>query len=490
MARGEHRPSCAKTWRIRAESENWPSWETVQAIHRCCGVSLLKAHRLERGWTAGVAVQELQDLCRLHHFEPPKANVDLLNSWENGRSRPRPETLDLLARLYKSNAIRLGFVADYGEIADGGSVMPEARPISGLVSRPMPGAPDSRPVPVGRVQPMGLFYRGLHGGEPETAELLAEVERLRQDMDRVLATATVTEDQMDRLDEAVLRYRTEYLRVPPLPMLCQLMLEFTDVHTLMSQRQPGPVQRRLSYLASVLAVLSADALMKLGDLRQSRAWYGTAKTAADDTGDPWLRTLVRAQEAMLPYYYGDPGETVRLAVEAQGIARTVSGSPTALAAAAEGRARARLGDHKGAEVALARARSIFGKLNPPSKVKRAFDFTEERLYLYLSGAHAYLPFPDQAADVQKRALELCNQSGTPSIDPALINLDRATSLAMQRDEGNACELVEQTILALPPEHRTSIVFVRARDVRRALGPERQTRALRSLDETLRLEAGN
>ena len=60
-----------------------------------------------------------------------------------------------------------------------------------------------------------------------SGRLLAEVERTRQDMDRTLAAATVTEDQLDRLDEQVLRYRREYITSAPLPMLYRLMLELS-----------------------------------------------------------------------------------------------------------------------------------------------------------------------------------------------------------------------------------------------------------------------
>lgn len=227
--------------------------------------------------------------------------------------------------------------------------------------------------------------------------------------------------------------------------------------------------------------------MKLGDIRQARAYYGTAAAAADDTGDPRLRALLRAQEAMLPYYYGNLTETVQLARQAQSLARAIPCSPTALAAAAEGRALARLGDREGAAAALAETQRLFSKIKDRNTGALAFDFSEQRLYLYLSGAHAHLPDLKQAEAVQERALALCPE-GSTSIDPALIKLDRATSLARGKREDHACELAQQTLLTLPPEHRTSIVFVRARDVRAAIPAERRGgKWLRDLDEVLALE---
>lgn len=502
MARGEHAPSCARQWRERAEAETWSTWHLVQTIHQCCRVSLLKAHRLARGWTARVAIDELADLCEQEHLDPPHANIDLLNAWENGRARPRADTLDRLARLYKANPVRLGLAADYTEDhePDRGVAIPAARtpqPAPQAITRPsdvpilIPSAMHA-PTTDGDdqgVRRRALFHDVLAGtGGTANGRLLAEVEELRRAMDRTLASGTVTEDQMDRLDETVLECRRDYLTTAPLPMLCRLMLEFSDVQHLASQRQSGPIQCRLARVAAALALLSADALMKLGDIRQARAWYATAKTAADDTGDPQLRALVRAQEAMLPYYYGDLTETVHLAREAQALGRAVPGSPTALAAAAEARALARLGDRAGATAALAQTQRLFAKIKTRSAGALAFDFTEQRLYLYMSGAYAHLPDLQHAERVHESALAL-HPAGRPGIDPALIRLDEATGLARGNREKEACELATQTLLALPADQRTSIVFVRARDVRSAVPIDRRRdKALKTLDEALSLES--
>ncbi|RSN56600.1 helix-turn-helix domain-containing protein [Actinomadura sp. WAC 06369] len=495
MARGEHAPSCARRWRERAEADGWRTWRLVQAIHGCCGVSLLKAHRLARGWTAQTAIDHLMELCERENLGRPQANIDLLNVWENGRARPRPDTIDRLARLYRANPVRLGLDADYSE--DDGTdevvIVPARSPRSDVPEVPIlhPSAlhvPGPSTETNDDVRRRTLFNDVLTGGQETTASrLLTEVDQLRQQMDRTLATGTVTDDQMDRLEEMVLHCRREYLATPPIPMLCRLMLEFADIRALASQRQPGPIQCRLSRVAAALAILSADALMKLGDIRQARAWYGTAKTAADDTGDPQLRALVRAQEAMLPYYYGDLTETVHLAREAQALGRATPSSPTALAAAAEARALARLGDHRSSMSALGRAQQLFSQIKGSNTGALAFDFTEQRLYLYMSGTFAHLPNFHKADAVHQSALALCRPR-TPSIDPSLVKLDQATSLAHNARPAEACELATQTLLALPPEQRTTIVFVRGRDVHSAIPTEyRRSKAMRALEEVLSLE---
>jgi tetratricopeptide (TPR) repeat protein len=308
------------------------------------------------------------------------------------------------------------------------------------------------------------------------------VERTRQEVDRTLATGSVNEDQLDRLDEQVLRYRREYIKSAPLPMLYRLMLEIADVRRLVSFRQPAVSQRRLLNATTMLALLSADALMKLGDTRQAHAWYGTARTASDDVGDVRLRALVRAQEAMLPYHYGDLTETVRLAREARMLAGSAPSSPAALGAAAEARALARMGEHQAARVALAEAERIFSRM-PPEDDHLAFRFSERRLQFYRMGTLIELGEMEQVR-------EWLDRSGNPyTIDPALVLLDQAAHVAREGGYDEACRLAEQALVQVPPEHRTSIVVNRARALLSSVPPgQRRIPAARHLHDLV-AEAG-
>ncbi|MEV7964466.1 helix-turn-helix transcriptional regulator [Sphaerisporangium sp. NPDC088356] len=465
-------------------ARQWSPWQTAQAINGCCGVSLLKAHRLARGWSARQAIEELERLCETHSLGLPRASIDLLNAWENNRARPRPQTIDQIARLYSANAVRLGLAADYCDDGDSPNV---------VVVTPAHAVPAEDALPHSRVPTLdpddeaerrALFHHALlSSGLPLNGRLLAEVERTRQDMDRTLATGTMSEDQLDRLDEQVLRYRREYIKSAPLPMLYRLMLEIADVRRLVSSRQPAVTQRRLLNATTMLALLSADALMKLGDTRQAHAWYGTARAASDDMGEVRLRALVRAQEAMLPYYYGDLTETVRLAREARMLAGSAPSSPAALGAAAEARALARMGDHQAARVALAEAERIFSRMPREGADHLAFRFSERRLQFYRMGTLIEL---GEAEQVQ----EWISRPSSPyTIDPALVLLDQAAHVARDGGFDEACRLAEQALTQVPPEHRTSIVVTRARALLSIVPRgERRTPAARHLHDLL-AEAG-
>ncbi|GAA1004883.1 hypothetical protein Aple_035260 [Acrocarpospora pleiomorpha] len=454
MARGEHSPACARRWREQAEVRQWTLWQTVQAIHGCCGVSMLKAHRLGRGWSARQAIEELEFLCEQQALGLPRASIDLLNAWENNRARPRPQTIDLLARLYKANAVRLGLAADYCEDQGGGGqkvvVVANGSSDDGVHVEDLADDDTDR---------RALFHQAMLAGTPN-GRFFAEVEGTRHDVDRSLATGSVTEDQLDRLDEQVLRYRREYMTTPPMPMLCRVMLELADVRKLAGARQLASVQRRLLTATTMLSLLTADALMKLGDTRQAHAWYGTARTASDDIGDLRLRALVRANQTMLPYYYGDLTETVRLAREARMLAGSAPSSPAALAAAAEARALARMGDRKAARIALAEAEQIFARMRGMSQDDLAFVFTEKRMTFYRTGTLLELGDESQVQGLESLGGDI--QTGFQTIDPALILLDQATHLARHGDHDEACRLAAQALGQVPAEHRTSIVVTRAR----------------------------
>nr|WP_053735847.1 helix-turn-helix transcriptional regulator [Nocardia sp. NRRL S-836] len=304
--------------------------------------------------------------------------------------------------------------------------------------------------------------------------LFARVDQARGLVDSTLSKGLGSMGRLELIEERVVDWIDSYTHTPPAKMLDDLMPDLLEVRRLAEDRQPAKVQQRLSTATAVLSLLSADALMKLGQVTRARSWYGTARLAADDTTDGLLRAQVRAHEAMLPYYYGRLERTVSLAQEAQVLAAGAVSSATALAAAAEGRALARFGDSDGAERAMATAQRLVDRLDAPS-TDAAFEFNDKRLLLYLSGTLTYLGEFDRARQVQREALDRYRAGPAPVIDPALIKLDQAVGEAVEGDIDDACALAVNALLELPEEHRTRIVLTRATDVVKAIPTQRWQR---------------
>lgn len=444
-----HSPSCAKRIRETRSEAGYGLSQIALEIHRCCHVSLLRAQRLARGWTQTEAVDHLRTMAADLGLTAPRTDADQLRLWELGMHQPRPSAILLLCRLYDCPAQDLGFA-----VPPAGAWTPE---------------------------------RQVDGASAPVDLLDGRIEAARRSMDRTLALGSVTAAQMDLLDERLLDARRQYLYIPPAKMLTELLDELEEVKNLAVDRQPAAVQVRLSEMTAVLATLIADALMKLGRLSPSRAWYDTAQNAADDSGNLELRARVRAQRAMLPYYYGPLEGAVTLGREARLLSRGRQTATAAFAAAAEARALARQGNAAAAEAAISAAQRLYDRCDPGDQ-DDAFSFPERRMLLYLSGAFTALGRSNQARRVQEQALAL--YPARTGIDPALLQLEAAICLAHDRSPAEACQLAGTAYLRVPADHRTHILEERARGVLEVLPPGiRRGRAARELTEILALPKG-
>ncbi|WP_158840547.1 helix-turn-helix domain-containing protein [Saccharothrix deserti] len=371
--------------------------------------------------------------------------------WEAGDSEPLPHVRRKLAELLTVSPDELAFLLE------------QAVPVGIMSIVPRSGAHDA------------LTKLPVHGvSVPTKPTLMSVLDQTRLLVDQTLSAGLASATRLTLIEERVASHVTSYTRTAPVAVLQGVVPDLIEVQTLAAERQPAGIQARLSEATAVLGLLSADALMKLGEISRARYWYGTARLAADDTANPRLQAQVRAQEAMLPYYYGRVEQTVVLAQAAQALLPQTICSAVALAAAAEGRALARLGNREGAEQAMHRAQQMVDQLNEPT-TDAAFQFNDKRLLLYLSGTLTYLGETTRARQVQAQALERYRADPAIAIDPALIRLDQAVGEASRGDAEGACELAVRTLEQLPPEHRTRIVLTRALDVVAAIPAAEQQR---------------
>ena len=383
----------------------------------------LRQLRIERGLSLRrLAALALSSKSHIHQFE-------------TGQSFPRPTTVDLIDRALRANGELVALATAAQSVEPSGS-----------------GHDD-------RLRRM-LYSFLVTPGQHLSGPLLAGIDSIRHSVDRTLAAAaTVTVEQVESRSEAADASARECVVVPPPEMLCRLTLSMADAQRYLWASQPSPaLSRDLHLVVARLATLIADEMTVLGDVQQSRAWYHTARTAADRTNDNGLRADVRTLAALLPLYYGDAREVVKIVRQAQQIAANTPCLTTALAPTYESLAWAQMSAVEDSEAALAEARNGVAGLDGNYTEESVFGFSPRRWRFYEGKILSYLGRTEEAWAVHDDALALYPSEVVG--DPALIHFDRSVSLIRGEQVEAGCVLAERTLLGLPDSHRTSI-FVRA-----------------------------
>ncbi|MCQ0009562.1 XRE family transcriptional regulator [Actinomadura madurae] len=332
--------------------------EIAQEIHEQCGplfgTSRVKAHRLAHGVALSDIVAQVKALYEVDGKPPPRLGETLLSAYESGYKRPGPEYLHYLCAVYRVEPDALDYQSPC--ICGRGHAVRS----TGAVSVPQPRTPERRAAPdpgalVGAIVPRSddrpwATVNELRGadraGAPLTIDVgeedivlrrtllqllagagvaldgqfLGAVDNLRRKMDDTLVGATVSPTMLDQWEETTYGYGRQYQATPSLRMLCDVLLDFSEVRRMCDKRQPVELQERLCRIAAQLSGLSGLIMINLGDHRLARSFFRTARTAADETGDRQLRAWVTVRESLVPMYYGDPREALHLARKAQDLA--------------------------------------------------------------------------------------------------------------------------------------------------------------------------
>jgi hypothetical protein len=492
--------------RIRAHglARGLTSVKIAADIHDQCGrlfgTSLVKAQRLALGVALSDVVAQVRALYELEGKPTPKLGETLLSAYECGHKRPGPEYLHYLCRVFQVEPETLGFPGCC-ICGRGHAVRPEPPPLGQV-----PGETDTLVGSVVVAMPDDRHWidqvRGLYGpdrardlacadvGEEDIVlrrtllqllagagvtldgQFLGAIDNLRRRMDDTLVSATVSPTMLDQWEETTLGYGQQYQATPSLRMLCDVLLDFSEVRRMCDHRQPIELQERLSRLAAQLAGMSGLIMINLGDHRLARSFFRTARTAADETGDRPLRAWVTVREALVPMYYGDPREALHLARKAQDLAGRTPSVAAAMAPAVEARAlgqlalRGRSDAAPGARRALVRSRAVFDQLSKTDLSDLAYGFTERQMSFYEGDTFTNLGDHQRGDEVLSHALTL--YSATERVDRTLVRLNRAACRLHAGEPGAAVTAAKEAILELPTEHRSDILLHRARQLNAAV----------------------
>jgi hypothetical protein len=298
------------------------------------------------------------------------------------------------------------------------------------------------------------------------SRLIGAIDGIRRRLDGALLSSGVAATTLDHWEEATAGYGRQYMTVPPPRLLCDVLLDLSDVRRMCETRQSIEAQERLCRLAAHLSALVGMTMIDIGDHRLARSFFRTARTAADETGDRVLRAWVVAREGLVPLYYGDSREALRLARVSQDLAGRTPCAAGALAPMIEARALAKAG-HGHPDTAqqvaraIGRAQAVFVQLTDEQRASTAFGYTKRQMLFHQGEALAGLGADDADAVL---AEALAAYPASEHLDRSLIRFDRAMCQLVRGEVEEAVRIGEETISGLPPDYRPEIVIHRARDL--------------------------
>jgi hypothetical protein len=433
-----------------------------------CGTTMIRAYRLALGIAPADVVAQVKAWYQAEGRKAPRFSETLLSAYENGQKRPGPENLHYLCAVYRADPQDLGYQGRClcgGEHSDVGR--PSA-PATEAAAGPPPLGPEAGPGSeddddVLRAAMLRLL---ADAGADVDSTFFGAVDRIRRRMDDALLAGRASPAMIDRWEEISAGYARQYMTAPPLRLLCDVLLDFGDIRRMCAERQPVESAERLCSLAGRLAGLAGIIVTNLGDPRLARSFFRTARTAADETGDRGLRAWVAAREALVPLYYGDPGEALVLASAAVDLAgRTlcvagVMAPVVAARAAARMGGRGRRGALEQARGALDRAHDVLADLPACDRADTAFGYTERQLYFHEGDTLVALGDCQGASRAFAHALR--GYLPDEFLDRTLIAVGQARCMLEAGEPERALTLSQDALLRLPRAQRPEIVLRAAR----------------------------
>jgi hypothetical protein len=254
----------------------------------------------------------------------------------------------------------------------------------------------------------------------------------------------------------------------PGAMLADLATDLTELSNMLAEYRSASSARRITRVIAQMSGLVCLMYIKLDDRIAFRKWARTARVAAEEAGDPLTLAWVRAHESYGYYYGGDILQAITVARHAQYVSGGVPCVGSALAAALEARALARLGQShaREAESAIRRAEQILSNLESSDLEPSALGYTESQLRFHEGSMFTHLRNTQNAWNAQRRALELALDADYT--DRTLTHLDRAICLVQDGDVSGASSYATNALGDITPAQRKGIIEARARELIRAV----------------------
>ncbi|MFE3544640.1 helix-turn-helix domain-containing protein [Nocardia sp. NPDC059177] len=456
----QHNSSCGRRVARAATAAGSSAYDAALAVHRHCGVSLLRAHRTAQGYTLVEAVGLLKEILQT---DGAGLAHQRLSQWENGLDTPTPRYLDALCRLYRTRPDRLGFGHDYS---------------------------DHEPSPTPRFEEIVERRHFLSSAAAGAVFLSLPVSTTGQLIGEHSAPSGRKPSAMylDLLEELTEENGYALYTAPPEEYVPARMIDLARIQACLLSSSAGDAQRRLHRAFAKNAGFIAIRLNDVAGVDDTFEWFGVARRAARRAGDAEVEAWIAGHICDACACYGHsfkPGLTAARLAQSRGN----SGQPNAQAVygyLAEAGVQARMGRRRETLDAVRNADQMFAALPESETVADGLHVTEYFLRWHQSNALTMIGMKDHADPLRTRALEL-PFSRQDLVGEALLRLDEAAlSLgAEQLEEG--CRTITDMWDALPAGFRSGQIPRRALQVLDGVPParsaNREVRATRELIET-------
>ncbi|WP_067899889.1 helix-turn-helix domain-containing protein [Nocardia vaccinii] len=418
--------------------------QAALAVHHQCGLSLLRAHRIARGYTLVEAVELLKDVLASRGTPSAGLSHQRLSQWEHGQDVPTPRYLDALCYLYRTRPDRLGFGNDYSDLEplshNGIQDAMDRRHFLGLASASA-AAVTAHPA-------AELFGEeiGSSGARPTTA-----------------AQVALLEERTERIGY--------HLYTAPADFIPARMVDLARIQTCLLTTRSEELRRRLHRLYAKNAGLIAMRLTDVAGAGDAFAWYGIARRAARRAQDDAVQAWIAAWTCDACAGYGrlDLGLAAARAAQSAGAER--ANSATVLGFLTEAGVQARSGRHRETLEAVRKADRMFDRLPEKATAADGFHASEYLLRWHQANALALVGAHEHATPLRERVLEL-PVARHDRVGLALLQLDGAAAGLDAGQAEQCCHTIGSIWSRLPDDLRFGLVHERIVELLDALESRR------------------
>lgn len=439
MGTGQHNSSCGRRLVRDVMARGGSAYEAAQTVHRHCGVSLLRAHRIVRGYTLVEAVELLKDIMRAGGTPGEGLAHQRLSQWETGVDVPTPRYLDALCQLYRTRPDRLGFGHDYSDPAP--SPTPEFEKTVDrrrfLSSTAASAVSISAPFSVGQFAGDDSVPRNGNS----TAAYVNLLEELTEESGYALYSA------------------------PPAEFIPARMVDLARIEAFLLTSKAADVQRRMHRMFAINAGFIAIRLNDVAGVDDTFEWFNVARRSARRAGDASVEAWIAGHicDACACYGHSFKSGLAAARVAQSGGGRGYPNAPAVYGYLAEAGIQARMGRRRETLDAVRNADRMFTALADTETVADGLHVTEYFLRWHQSNALTVIGAKNHADPLRARALEL-PFSQQDQVGEALLRLDEAALHLGAGDLEQGCRTVTEMWDRLPAEFRVGQIPRRALQV--------------------------